>query len=75
MTECNCLSSTLAYYVYPKSTKWWHKAPFVIAYPKEKAVITIHGDTLKEIETKRDEIKKQLEEKHGSSFEVFVYAD
>ena len=73
MSECNCIKSTFVFYVFERPNKWWHKLPFVDTLPTATKILTIHGDTLKEIETKRDEIKNQLKEKYGVKYFVKVY--
>lgn len=78
--NCKCMQSTYEFVVYRVPYRWWHtKAFFGVAAPNEvqfgfdRKRITIHADSLTELERKRDDIKKQLEKKHGDKYEVSVY--
>ena len=68
MNKCNCLVSKYSFVVM-KNYKW---TPVMMRYPYEIKLITIHGESLDEIESKRDDIKKQLEKKYGEQYKVWV---
>lgn len=61
-SECKCFSSTYEFNVY----KWTKPHHFFFGgrdtYPTETKIVTIQGNTIEEIESKRDEIKNKLRE-------------
>lgn len=71
MDNCSCLTTTCTFYTVKKPNKWWEK--LVTDIPKDVETLTIHGDTLKDIVSKRDDIKKQLQDKYGSNYYIGVY--
>ena len=68
MSECACLQSTYEFSIY-KRVK--HKTVIgrffgsnTESWPKVTKIITVNGKTIEELETRRDDIKNQLEIKY-----------
>lgn len=71
MTECPCLQMKVVFAVYLKPTHFWHKLPFSIrTLPIETKTIVIHGDTLKELNEKKEEIKKEILSNYDDTYEI-----
>jgi len=65
MTECACLSQKYRIAVYRRPYKWWHGtsfAPTEVQYGAKVEIVTIHGETLKEIESKLIGIQNDMME-------------
>ena len=69
--NCKCLISHYDFFIFKKENKWL--PAFLSRLPIETKSLIIHGESLDEIELKRDEIKNQLEKKYGEGYYVVVH--
>ena len=76
MSDCKCLVVKYVFVIYKKPKTWFQKTSWSsVGCPEAYYRITIHGDSLQEIQTKRDEIKKELLEKYDSDYAVKAYSE
>ena len=65
ITECSCLQSQIMFRAARKlSPRPWNKNRYDYGWPTYSQVITIHGETLQEIDEKKEAILKELRVKY-----------
>lgn len=73
MPDCKCLTSTYEFIVYKKHRKWWQDL-LTTQYPEERKVITVHGDTIEELEEQSQLIVDSLYKKYNEEeFTIWSY--
>ena len=77
MSECSCMQARFKFGAYKKlSPRFWNKNRYDYFNPIYSQVITIHGDNLKEIEEKKQQIIDELKIKYSEpkySVEAWSY--